>query len=165
MAKLLLLSPKNHKGLSMKITSDVNVSITNKQEQKQRTEQKQTESFDKLLNEKVKKSQLTSSKTSKEKIAQDPASIEFLSLDTQSKSGISMIEDVLMKWEKYSHALASEKAPLKNSYSILQEIKEDMKQLVSKLDFEKAPHLKEIVSELNVLLTTEEIKFNRGDYL
>jgi len=92
--------------------------------------------------------------------AQSPATV----------SGAPLMEDidqVLQQWENYSHQLGSPTTTLRETYATLQGIQRDLQSARQKLsELDKAPHqLASLLNELEVMVQTEEIKINRGDYL
>ncbi|GFK95250.1 hypothetical protein NNJEOMEG_03108 [Fundidesulfovibrio magnetotacticus] len=78
------------------------------------------------------------------------------------------VDSILNQWEKYSDALASGgSAQLRQAYGTLETIQSGVKKLKDEhpgLDGH-SPELSSLVNELDVLAATEQIKFNRGDYL
>ncbi len=147
------------------LPNEANINVVKKDKVSQTKSQnlKKDVSFKDLLDEKIKEANSKPSASSgiaKEKIAQEIIPINLLS-SYEEKDVYQMVEGVLSKWERYS--LSLHRSSLKECFDILQEIKRDTEKLLT-TDL-KDPHIKDIVKELNILLTVEEVKFNRGDYL
>ena len=72
---------------------------------------------------------------------------------------------LLSKWEDYSQIIGSEDGNLRDGYTLLADIRQNIQDV--KGDLQKTPvkGLDAMVEELDILTTTEEFKFNRGDYL
>jgi hypothetical protein len=78
------------------------------------------------------------------------------------------IEKLLTQWDKYAKALSQkDSADLRGIYALLQGMSAELKELKSTNQelLSKDAALGSLVNELDVLTTTESIKFNRGDYL
>lgn len=79
------------------------------------------------------------------------------------------IDSLLDKWENYAQAL---KAPtsedgLRQAYNCLEDIQsevQELKETSPNLGFDN-PNLQSMVDEIDIMAVTEQIKFNRGDYL
>ncbi len=71
-------------------------------------------------------------------------------------------------WDNYAKALgsSSEGSSLRNAYSILENIGDQVAQLKSQSAELANPNngLKDLINQLEIMTTTERIKFNRGDY-
>ncbi|MDR1124625.1 MAG: hypothetical protein LBM64_00975 [Deltaproteobacteria bacterium] len=78
----------------------------------------------------------------------------------------SRIDGLLGQWESYAAALDGG-ADLRSVYGLLQDMTNGVKDLKASLPgfLESDSALGALVNELDVLSTTENIKFNRGDYL
>ncbi|WP_243439274.1 hypothetical protein [Fundidesulfovibrio soli] len=78
------------------------------------------------------------------------------------------VNSLLSQWEKYAGQLADGGAgQLRQAYGTLENIQTGVKRLKDEhpgLDGQ-SPQLSSMVNELEVLAATEQIKFNRGDYL
>ncbi len=74
---------------------------------------------------------------------------------------------VLDQWEKYSQQLQSRGSNLKQSYATLQEIGRNLEAMEDavKERGDEGSALHPLLNELKIIAVTEEIKFNRGDYL
>ncbi len=149
----------------MKINPYTKVNIISNKDRSDKTQKiKEKEQFEKVLNEKIKKTQ--PSYVNKENKTSTTYKTEQTFIPPIKEEGnkvTEIINKVLNKWEKYSHSLSSNS--LKKSYSLLQEIKKHMEVINSSIKRSSSPPLKEIVEEMNILIATEEIKFNRGDYI
>lgn len=77
------------------------------------------------------------------------------------------LDALLDKWENYSQNLGSPDIQLKQSYQQLTALSKNISQIKQSHTQELAtnPQLKNLINELEVLTITEQIKFNRGDYL
>lgn len=87
---------------------------------------------------------------------------------TERQAVMENVDSLLNQWEKYSDALASGgSTQLRQAYGTLETIQDGVKKLKDEhpgLDGH-SPELSSLVNELDVLAATEQIKFNRGDYL
>jgi len=96
------------------------------------------------------------------------AAEETTGVATEREAVMENVDSLLNQWEKYSDALASGgSAQLRQAYGTLETIQDGVKRLKDEhpgLDGH-SPELSSLVNELDVLATTEQIKFNRGDYL
>ncbi|MGM0424867.1 MAG: hypothetical protein ACQEQX_08120 [Thermodesulfobacteriota bacterium] len=84
----------------------------------------------------------------------------------QSEAGpMHKLESLLGQWEIYSQQLQQGNS-LQQSYQTLQNINSSIQELKQSPEMEgQGPGLESMLGELEVLAVTEEIKFNRGDYL
>jgi len=85
-------------------------------------------------------------------------------IDSAGAAVTGQVESILDKWDSYAATLAGPQAGLKSAYGTLDEITKDVANLKEgqpNLD----PGLRSIVDELETLATTEQFKFNRGDYV
>ena len=77
------------------------------------------------------------------------------------------MNSLLSKWENYSQVIGATDGNLREGYSLLADIRQNIQEV--KGDLAKSPALGQglqtMVEELDILATTEEFKFNRGDYL
>jgi len=92
--------------------------------------------------------------------------------DTAQGSGgelaaMDTMNSLLSRWEDYTDQLAggSGKDSLKKAYGVLTDIESGVQQLKDGLAGSTASGLGSMVNELEVMATTEKIKFDRGDYL
>lgn len=78
------------------------------------------------------------------------------------------VDSILNQWEKYSGQLADgSSSQLRQAYGTLETIQANVQKLKDEnpgLE-NNSPQLSSLVNELDVMTTTEKIKFNRGDYL
>jgi ribosome-binding ATPase YchF (GTP1/OBG family) len=76
------------------------------------------------------------------------------------------LDNILSKWEKYADQLNSPQSSLKDAYAGLEEISRAVEDMKEKVDPDKhGAQIRNVLNELDVMTTTEMIKFNRGDYL
>lgn len=88
-----------------------------------------------------------------------------LNLNNLKFNFMQEMDNLLNLWEDYTQKLNSEQANLKEIYGLLSTLKEKVQHLKNSGDYLNQPSpLKDILNELEVLTTTEEIKINRGDY-
>ena len=77
------------------------------------------------------------------------------------------MSSLLSKWENYSQIIGAADGDLREGYNLLADIRQDIRDVKS--DLARKPglgqNLETMVEELDILATTEEFKFNRGDYL
>ena len=77
------------------------------------------------------------------------------------------MSSLLSKWENYSQIIGAADGDLREGYNLLADIRQDIRDVKS--DLARKPglgqNLEGMVEELDILATTEEFKFNRGDYL
>ena len=79
---------------------------------------------------------------------------------------MNQVDQLLSKWENYAAGLEKPEADLRGLYATLQEISRQIKELKENFNLNsQKPELKSILEELEIMTTTEEIKFNRGDYI
>jgi hypothetical protein len=72
---------------------------------------------------------------------------------------------LLSKWEDYSQIIGSENGNLREGYNLLADIRQNIQEVKGDLAQTSGQGLAAMVEELDILTTTEEFKFNRGDYL
>jgi len=76
------------------------------------------------------------------------------------------INTVFNLWENYASRLDEPYKNLKQMYSNLKQIQERLQELKSDPNFTRQPQdVQDLIQELEIMSTTEEIKINRGDYL
>ncbi len=81
---------------------------------------------------------------------------------------VGQVEDVLGRLDNYAGQLASSgETSLKEAYSSLEGLQSDVQNLRKQYpDMEQeSPELDAIVNEVEAMAVTEQIKFNRGDYI
>jgi hypothetical protein len=87
---------------------------------------------------------------------------------SERRAVMDNVDSILNQWEKYSGQLAGgSSVQLRQAYGTLETIHSGVKRLKDEhpgLDGH-SPQLSSLVNELDVMATTEKIKFNRGDYL
>jgi hypothetical protein len=89
------------------------------------------------------------------------------SSDTE-KAVMDNVDNLLNQWEKYADQLASgSSGNLRQAYGTLENIQTGVQKLKDEYpDLSgQSPQLSSLVNELDVMTTTEQVKFNRGDYL
>jgi len=89
-------------------------------------------------------------------------------VSSERQTVMDNVDSILNQWEKYSGQLAGgSSTQLRQAYGTLENIQAGVQKLKDEhpsLD-EHSPQLSSLVNELDVMTTTEKIKFNRGDYL
>jgi len=86
---------------------------------------------------------------------------------TTRQTVMDKMDTLLSKWENYSQIIGASNGNLREGYSLLADIRQDIRAVKS--DLAQTPNpgegLETMVEDLDILATTEEFKFNRGDYL
>ena len=77
------------------------------------------------------------------------------------------MSSLLSKWENYSQIIGAADGDLREGYTLLSDIRHDIREVKDSLSKASATEqgLAPMIEELDILATTEEFKFNRGDYL
>lgn len=77
------------------------------------------------------------------------------------------MDTLFSKWENYSQTLGATQGNLRQGYHLLNELRQSIQDVKSEFGASStsAPELRTLIEELEILATTEEFKFNRGDYL
>lgn len=77
------------------------------------------------------------------------------------------MDALLSKWENYSRVIGAADGDLREGYTLLADIRHDISEVKDSLANASATEqgLAPMIEELDILATTEEFKFNRGDYL
>lgn len=77
------------------------------------------------------------------------------------------MDSLFSKWENYSQTLGTSQGSLREGYHLLAELRQSIQEVKNDLESKAttAPGLHAMIEELEILATTEEYKFNRGDYL
>jgi len=84
----------------------------------------------------------------------------------QAQSLGQRIDLVFNLWENYASCLDEPQKKLKQMYSNLKQIQEHIQELKSDPNFARqSKNVHDLIEELEIISTTEEIKINRGDYL
>lgn len=84
------------------------------------------------------------------------------------KAVMDNVDNLLNQWENYAGQLASgSSGNLRQAYGTLENIQTGVDKLKDEYPdlSEQNPQLSSLVNELDVMTTTEKVKFNRGDYL
>lgn len=86
---------------------------------------------------------------------------------TTEQTVMDKMDTLLSKWENYSQIIGAADGNLREGYSLLADIRQDIRAVKSDLaqNPDQVEGLESMVEELDILATTEEFKFNRGDYL
>jgi|GEM_PF-1051871 DNA repair ATPase RecN len=155
----------------MKITPEQINQLRNQEQNQQRT-QKSQEDFARLLNQEAEKANKTDSAQAgksgnRENISSSTyLQVSLLNNNPSQSAAMDNLDDILSKWEKYADQLNSPKSSLKEAYSGLEEISRAVEDMKGKVDPDKhGSEIQNILNELDVMATTEMMKFNRGDYL
>ncbi|WP_051617151.1 hypothetical protein [Desulfonatronovibrio hydrogenovorans] len=127
--------------------------------------------FGKMLEQEISRGQ------TQDKTASGPARLDILqtsqllgsSLITsqnRESSFMNQMDSLLNKWENYAAGMDSPSSSLKEVYANLESISRQIKEMKNSSSFDnQSPEVKSMIQELEVMATTEVIKFNRGDYL
>jgi hypothetical protein len=85
----------------------------------------------------------------------------------EERTAMNSMNSLLSQWDDYADQLAggSEGDSLKQAYGTLQNIESGVQQLKDGLSTTSSTGLSSMVNELEVMATTEKIKFDRGDYV
>lgn len=84
----------------------------------------------------------------------------------QEPSFMNQMDSLLNMWENYAADMDSRDSSLKKVYQDLQNITQGIKDMKKSSSFDhQRPEVKSMIQELEVMSTTEMIKFNRGDYI
>ncbi len=90
----------------------------------------------------------------------------LLTSQTREPSFMNQMDSLLNKWENYAADMDSPGSSLKDVYASLQSISGQINEMKNSSAFKRqSEEVKSIIQEIEVLATTEVIKFNRGDYL
>ncbi|MGD9607808.1 MAG: hypothetical protein AB7U59_00495 [Desulfovibrionaceae bacterium] len=84
-----------------------------------------------------------------------------------ASAAMDTMDSLLDQWDDYTEQLASgtQGDSLKKAYGVLENIASGVQELKNSLPVGANSTLSSMVNEMDVLATTEQIKFNRGDYL
>lgn len=160
----------------MKINPDQLKALQELEQAKQGQKAQSGGDFEQLLQNRLEKDGASSASSSfpqdsRASVSQLHAAMQTMPAQSpQPESGTPVMDDldhVLKQWENYSRQLASPNTSLRETYATLQDIHRDLDRVKEKLTAAEgsSPQLSSIVNELNVMVQTEEIKINRGDYL
>ncbi len=157
----------------MKITSDQLAAL--QQEQKNTAQTKAGEGFAQILSQEMQSDSTTSSGALSGTVPmaglgqtlQAAMLLNPTSQTTQTEQTVmEKMDSLLSQWENYSQAIGSSDGSLKEGYHLLADIRQNIQEVKSSLSQTTAtPGISDMVEELDILATTEEFKFNRGDYL
>lgn len=78
---------------------------------------------------------------------------------------MNKMDSLLSQWENYSQTIGAPNGSLRDGYTQLAAIRENIQEVRGDMAHSPANGLQSILEELDILTTTEEFKFNRGDYL
>jgi hypothetical protein len=159
----------------MKIRSD-QVDALQQQEQGNKTKKVKGASFGEFLDQEVEQTQASASQTATSvpglqainpllnlNMVENVQSVEN---DTQQLTG--KVEGVLGRLDDYAGQLSSSgESSLKDAYSSLEGLQSDVQEIRKNWPdmSQKNPELDAIVNEVEVMAVTEQMKFNRGDYI
>jgi len=153
----------------MKINPEQVAKLSNEQNKTQKS--KTADDFSKILNQELSAKPVSSSGVSGSTGISAPSINPLLSpalLNHQpvETSLMEQVDQLLSKWENYAAGLENPQADLRGLYTTLQEISGQIKELKENINLNtQKPELRSILEELEIMTTTEEIKFNRGDYI
>jgi hypothetical protein len=162
----------------MKIHADQLKGLLEPEQQQKSSKQQPGEAFEQMLNKAL--SPQTGQASGPAAKPMTGASLD--ALHTQLRSGLTQaapidkpaaeplltsVDRVLEQWEKYAEELQSGPSNLKQSYDALKEIGRSLEAAEAALQEQggEDPALDPVLNELRIMAVTEEIKFNRGDYL
>lgn len=92
--------------------------------------------------------------------------LQEASADLTAEEAAERIGGLLDQWEKYADALSGNDSGVRGIYGMLQGMTQNVRELKAMPGLMNGnADLASLVNELDVLTTTETIKFNRGDYL
>ena len=157
----------------MKITSDQLAAL--QQEQKNTTQTKTGEGFAQILSQEMQSDSTTSSGALSGAVPiaglgqtlQATMLLNSASTTTPTEQTVmEKMDSLLTQWENYSQAIGSSDGSLKEGYHLLADIRQNIQEVKGNLAQTSTEQgLSDMVEELDILATTEEFKFNRGDYL
>ncbi|GAB6038281.1 hypothetical protein JCM15519_28400 [Fundidesulfovibrio butyratiphilus] len=163
----------------MKILPDQTTPVTQVTQTRQvaSSQSASTQNFAEILAQEVSSSQATSQTTQSAPsagvagLAQAMAVQAATSVSETSSTDqavMDTVDNMLGQWENYAGQLAAGgQTNLRQAYGTLESIQSGVEKLKSDNPdlAEQNTQLSSLVNELDVLATTEKIKFNRGDYL
>jgi DNA repair ATPase RecN len=155
----------------MKINPEQINQLRNQEQSQQRT-QKNQEDFARLLNQEAEKANkadpaATGKSGNRENISSSTyLQVSLLNNNPSESTAMDNLDNILSKWERYADQLNSPQSSLKDAYAGLEEISRAVEDMKEKVDPDKhGAQIRNVLNELDVMTTTEMIKFNRGDYL
>lgn len=88
-------------------------------------------------------------------------------LNPTEQTVMDKMDALLSQWENYSQIIGTKDGSLREGYTLLADIKQNIQSVKEDLAHKSSQgsRLANMVEELDILTTTEEFKFNRGDYL
>jgi hypothetical protein len=152
----------------MKITPDQIAKLNNEQI---KTQKNKAEDFSKILNQELNAKPVPGSGPSGTAGPSSPSvtpllSPAMLNIQQTETTLMNQVDQLLTKWENYAAGLEGPEPNLRGLYVTLQDISRQIKDLKENFNLNsQKPELKSILEELEIMTTTEEIKFNRGDYI
>jgi len=152
----------------MKITPDQIARLNSEQV---KTQKSKAEDFSKILNQELNGKPVPESELSGTAGPSSPSvspllSPAMLNIQQTETAIMNQVDQVLTRWENYAAGLKKPEPDLRGLYATLQDISGQIKDLKENFNLNtQKPELQSILEELEILTTTEEIKFNRGDYI
>ena len=150
----------------MKIHPDQIEGVQPEQTQRKNKTQQSGQAFGDILNQEVAKESSTAQGVAPPLMVNPLLNIQatVATRPGGSDAAVDQVESILDEWDNYAATLGDPESGLKSAYGALDKIAGDvaaLKEGQPDLD----PGLKAIVDDLETLATTEQFKFNRGDYL
>ena len=152
----------------MKITPDQIARLNSEQV---KTQKNRAGDFSKIFNQELNTSAQTNNQISGTAGPSSPSvspllSPAMLNIQQTEIAIMNQVDQVLTRWENYAAGLKKPEPDLRGLYATLQDISGQIKNLKENFNLNtQKPELQSILEELEILTTTEEIKFNRGDYI
>ena len=152
----------------MKITPDQIARLNSEQV---KTQKNRAGDFSKIFNQELNTSAQTNNQISGTAGPSSPSvspllSPAMLNIQQTETAIMNQVDQVLTRWENYAAGLKKPEPDLRGLYATLQDISGQIKNLKENFNLNtQKPELQSILEELEILTTTEEIKFNRGDYI
>lgn len=152
----------------MKITPDQIARLNSEQV---KTQKNRAGDFSKIFNQELNTSAQTNNQISGTAGPSSPSvspllSPAMLNIQQTETAIMNQVDQVLTRWENYAAGLKKPEPDLRGLYATLQDISGQIKDLKENFNLNtQKPELQSILEELEILTTTEEIKFNRGDYI
>jgi len=161
----------------MTIRTDTIEALNQQQEQARAKRQSSAGGFGELLSQEVEKSESQADAVGS---APPPGALSLGALlaaeatpaaetiSDAEQNAMDNIDSILGKWENYADRLKSSQPEegLRQAYGVLESISSDVQDLKETMPVLGADSpLNSLVNELEILTVTEQIKFNRGDYM